>query len=270
MEARKSPRILKPPKDSLALKGWMDQLLNEFNQSQYLETDPLGHVYDYQSNEDRELVSLIAALFSFGNVVSIRSTLREILKPLGSTPRQTLINLSDREIQMRWKNSYYRFYSSGDIQHLIMRLRSLYKTNSSIESFFSESMKADVFSGLGALRQFFIADAKVTPGIRFMFSDPHEGPSKRWHMWLRWVVRKDSIDLGLWKILKPSQLTLPLDTHVFDMVRYLGLTKSKTPTRRAALEVTERLRLWDPEDPVKYDFALCRLGVLGYKRQLMC
>jgi uncharacterized protein (TIGR02757 family) len=268
MEARQAPRIVKPPQNRQDLRRWMDNLLIEFNHSSYLETDPIQLVYGYSAKKDREVAALICALFSFGNVRSIKSSLREILKPLGQHPYQNIITLRKTDIHKNWEHSYYRFYTSNDIQNLFLRLQSLLKEYKSLENFFSPIAQGDPTKGLSALRNWFL-QSSPTRGMRFMFADPMASPSKRWHMLLRWLVRKDEIDLGLWTSLKPSQLILPLDTHVFDMVQHMGLTKSKTPSLRAALEVTEQLLEWDPQDPIKYDFALCRLGVLGYKKALL-
>ncbi|MDB5038194.1 MAG: hypothetical protein JWQ35_1722 [Bacteriovoracaceae bacterium] len=250
---------------SLKTKEWLDGVLGEFNRSSYIYSDPLKIVHSYQTKEDQELTALIAALFSFGNVVSILYTVERLLEPLGEHPHQKLLSLKDKDFREIWGKSYYRFYSSTDIIFLFRRLQKILKDVESFESAFVQNWNEDMIETLFKFRILFTKDAPKSGGVRFMFANPKEGCAKRWHMFLRWMVRKDEVDLGLWSRVPKSHLIQPLDTHLFQIGRALKLTERKTPSLLAALQMTERFKEWDPEDPIKYDFALCRLGVLRQK-----
>jgi uncharacterized protein (TIGR02757 family) len=249
------------------LKAWLDSVLVEFNHKGFLETDPISNVHSYQNSEDQEFAAFLTALFAFGNVKSILSVSRALLSALGPSPVNKLKSMSSHEIKKTFGKFYYRFYSSEDILHFMKRLQIFLKEEQNFGNFFERNWNNDTFEGLAALRSFFLADIKMTAGLRFMFADPHQSSSKRWHMFLRWMIRKDDIDLGLWNFIPKNRLILPLDTHLFDISRNLGLTQRKSPSRLAAIEITERFKEWDPEDPIKYDFALCRLGILKLKNQ---
>lgn len=241
-------------------------MLNEFHQPTFLKTDPLSVVYQYTQPKDQEVIALIAAIFSYGNVSSILRTLKQILAPLGETPADRLANFSTIEIQREWKNSYYRFYSSKDIVFLMLRLRDLLKEYQNLENAFLSGPSGPIQSALSHFQKLFLDGSPRSYGQKFMFSNALISPSKRWHMFLRWMVRKDQIDLGLWKRVSKAELLIPLDTHLFQIGRALRLTKRKTPSLFAALEMTEKFRKWDPADPIKYDFALCRLGILRIRK----
>jgi len=253
------------------IKIWLDQTLKEFHHLDFLDTDPISIVHRYPKAEDQEVAALVAALFSFGNVRAIKNVLESVLGPLGSTPRDSLLLLTDRDFENISGSTYYRFYRGKDISLLLRGLRNLISNHGSIAEFLRSHWRGDIFDLLQTLRAELLQvnqSRQVSRGLRFMYADPHAGAAKRWHMLMRWMVRKDQIDLGLWNFIPTSALIQPLDVHLFEVSRGLGLTKLKSPSRKAALEITECFRKWDPTDPIKYDFALCRLGILGLKNDL--
>ncbi len=251
------------------LKIWFEDLIAEFNRSSFLMNDPLGIVHEYQKTSDRELVALIAALFAFGNVKCIRQAVRNIVTPLGAHPAATLQNLNTREIKDIFRNNYYRFYSTNDIHQFLTVTKKILADYGTIENAFSS---ADSDQPIDCITHFRNIALKMLPrnnisrGLRFMFSDPRAGTSKRWHLYLRWMVRKDDIDLGLWKSLKPAHLIQPLDTHIFQIGRELKLISSKSASLKSALEMTHQFQQWSPDDPIRYDFALCQLGIQKLRR----
>ena len=241
-----------------ALKSILDAEVERRNHEQelsYDRPDPLLVASRYRD----EKIALICAFFGYGNA-------HQIVKFL-DTLDFSLLEKSEEEIIQGLKSHYYRFQKSGDVAALFIALKRLEKL-STLEDVFYEgySVHSDILEGLWHLID--TLDSLYpyhTQGYRFLIgSVPRKplraGTFKRYMMFLRWMVRSDSLDMGLWKRIDKSRLVIPLDTHTFHVSRRLGLLKRKTCDMKAALELTEQLRKFDPEDPVKYDFALYRLG----------
>lgn len=217
--------------------------------------DPLLVATKYQD----ETIALICALFAYGNA-------RLIVKFLQSLDF-SLLEQSDNEITKTLSSHYYRFQNSEDIASLFIALKRL-KEIESIENIFYAGYKKEenVLDGLWE----FIETLKSilsykSRGYNFLVgSVPQKmtaiGTYKRYMMYLRWMVRKDNLDLGLWTKIDKKDLLLPLDTHTFKVSQRLGLLKRKTYDMKATIEITQRLRKFDKNDPIKYDFALYRLG----------
>ena len=211
------------------------------------------------SAHNDETIALICALFAYGNA-------RLIVKFLQSLDF-SLLDASDETIKNTLSSHYYRFQNAQDVATLFIALKRL-KNVDSIENIFYEGYKKEenVLEGLWE----FITTLKSqishkSRGYDFLVgSVPKKvsgmGTYKRYMMYLRWMVRKDALDLGLWTKLDKKDLLLPLDTHTFKVSQRLGLLKRKTYDMKAVIEVTQRLRKFDCHDPIKYDFALYRLG----------
>jgi len=211
------------------------------------------------SRHNDETIALICALFAYGNA-------RLIVKFLDSLDF-SLLEASDDVIRQTLTSHYYRFQNADDVAAIFIALKRL-KDVDSIENIFYEGYKKeeDVLEGLWH----FIATLKSVKthksrGYDFLVgSVPKKvqsaGTYKRYMMYLRWMVRDDALDLGLWKKIDKKDLLMPLDTHTFKVSQRLGLLKRKTYDMKAAIEVTKRLKKFDKDDPIKYDFALYRLG----------
>ncbi len=206
-----------------------------------------------------ETIALICALFAYGNA-------RLIVKFLQSLDF-SLLQSSDEVIRDTLSAHYYRFQNAEDISTVFIALKRLREMDS-IENIFYEGYKKenDVLVGLwkliGALKSTVTYKSR---GYDFLLgSVPKKksaiGTYKRYMMYLRWMVRKDNLDLGLWTKVDKKDLLLPLDTHTFKVSGRLGLLKRKTYDMKATIEITKRLRTFDKDDPIKYDFALYRLG----------
>ncbi|SMC09768.1 TIGR02757 family protein [Nitratiruptor tergarcus] len=216
--------------------------------------DPLFVARKYKD----EKIALVCALFAYGNA-------KQIVKFLKSLDF-SLLACSEKEIKKI--TSYYRFQNSQDVANLFITLRRI----DSLQEHFLQGYKKDG-SVMGGLRSLIAALRKInrfsSPGYDFLLGKlPHlkyKGVSayKRWHMFLRWMVRKDDLDMGLWSGVEKSDLIIPLDTHTFNVSRKLGLLHRKQYDLAAAMELTNNLKKFDPHDPVKYDFALYRLGQTG-------
>lgn len=228
----------------------------------YNKPDPLL----IAKKQSDEFAILLCALFAYGNA-------GQIVKLLDSFDFD-LLNSSEETIKKSLQTHYYRFQNSTDIEHIFMALRRL-KQNNSLEALFYEGYQKEhcVLEGIDAVIK---AILSTTPhrsqGFTFLLSQPfkrdrqgkikHIGNAayKRWNMFLRWMVRDDCLDLGLWKGVSRADLILPLDTHTFKVSQKIGLLERKTYDLKSALLITQKLKNFDALDPIKYDFALYRLG----------
>jgi len=204
-------------------------------------------------------ISLICALFAYGNV-------KQIVKFLDSLDFD-LLNKSDEEINEALKNHYYRFQKSEDIIALFIALKRLNAQTTLEEVFLSGYKdKHSVIDGINAaISKILSLYPCSSRGYNFLIGKvttktKGAGALKRWMMFLRWMVRKDSIDMGLWNGVDSADLIMPLDTHTFNVGIKLNLLKRKIYDLEAAIELTNTLRGFDKRDPLKYDFALYRLG----------
>ncbi|MEA1879097.1 MAG: TIGR02757 family protein [Campylobacterota bacterium] len=211
------------------------------------------------SKYNDETIALICALFAYGNANLIVKFLH--------TLDFALLEASDETIKHTLSSHYYRFQNSEDVASLFIALKRL-KSYDSIENIFYEGYKKEenILDGLwhfiACLKSQYTNESR---GYNFLVGTVPKkrsgmGTYKRYMMYLRWMVRKDNVDLGLWSKIDKKDLLMPLDTHTFKVSQRLGLLKRKTYDMKAAIEVTNRLRKFDKEDPVKYDFALYRLG----------
>ena len=211
------------------------------------------------SKYNDETIALVCALFAYGNAKLIVKFLQSL--------DFSLLEVSDKEIQKSLSSHYYRFQNSEDISTLFMALKRL-KNVDSIENIFYEGYKKEE-NVLDGLWEFIGTLKSVLPhksrGYDFLVgSVPQKmsgiGTYKRYMMYLRWMVRKDALDMGLWSKIDKKDLIMPLDTHTFKVSQRLGLLKRKTYDMKASIELTQRLKKFDSLDPIKYDFALYRLG----------
>jgi uncharacterized protein (TIGR02757 family) len=240
------------------IKTLLDKEVQERNKTSelsYEKPDPLLIASKYQD----ESIALICALFAYGNAGLI-------VKFLGSLDF-SLLDSNEERIRKELSSHYYRFQKPEDVIAVFIALKRL-KEIDSIENIFYEGYKKEhnILDGLwcfiDTLRS--ICSHK-TQGYNFLIgSTPKKvssaGTYKRYMMYLRWMARKDELDMGLWSKIDKKDLLMPLDTHTFKMSRKLGLLKRKSYDMKAVLELTDRFRQWDKNDPVKYDFALYRLG----------
>ncbi|WP_024955139.1 TIGR02757 family protein [Sulfurospirillum arcachonense] len=235
-----------------------------------LEKEIIKRNSHFELNEDKpdplliasiykdEYISLICALFAYGNVQSIMKFLKSL--------DFSLLEKNNTILEKSLEKSYYRFQSNQDVIEFFKTMKLL-KQSTSLESQFYEGYKKkfDVMEGLSFIISYmYDLNSYRSRGYEFLIGKiptcKNNSPYKRWHMYLRWMVRKDNLDLGLWTSIDKKDLLMPLDTHTFNIGQKLGLIKRKSYDFKAVLELTEALRKFDINDPVKYDFALYRIG----------
>ena len=235
--------------------------------------DPVHMVHRYRTNADREVVGFCAAALAFGRVESILSTLELLLEVVGPAPFEFIKSFEPNRHRQDLYLLKHRWIRGIDIVALLWIIRRMVERSGSIERFFAEGY-VDEASDIGnALESFsqralqidlsmVYGEETPTTGVRYFFPKPSSGSGcKRLNLFLRWMVRKDEIDLGVWSLISKSKLIIPLDTHIVRVGQCLNLTKYRSPSWRMAVDLTASLRVLAPNDPVKYDFSLFRLGM---------
>lgn len=258
------------------LKLRLDRLYRAFD-NRYLETDPLEFVHRYKSPGDREVVGLIASGLAYGRVAGIRKSVERVLGVMGKSPCAFTMRFDPQRHQGFFAGFKHRFNTGSDISCLIWFARRMMEESTTIGRFFMKGYSPSDKNVKDALTAFSknvlslshggIYGKGTLPagaGVRFFFPSPEDGSAcKRLNLYLRWMVRRgDALDFGQWKGVDPAKLVIPLDTHIARISRNIGLTARTTSDWRTASEITDALAELDPKDPVKYDFALCRLGIL--------
>jgi uncharacterized protein (TIGR02757 family) len=275
-----------------SLQKILAKLQSDFHQEQYLATDPLEFVHRYADPWDQEVVAVISALLAYGKVKQIRRSVEDALERINRvapSPSEFVKSLRSTDgriaAQTAFRGFVHRFNVGADLVLLLTLLSISWQTYGSLGAHFMSHLEpeakdfGDALNGLirDWKKRAKTENARVARGsFGYLLTAPEDGSAcKRWCMLLRWMGRKDVVDPGLWtegsglaqtfpagRWLKSSQLIIPLDTHTGRISQYLALTQRKSLNWLAALEVTESLRGCDPLDPVRYDFALCRLGIL--------
>ena len=261
------------------LKSALDELCRRYDR-RYLDSDPVGIVRRYDDPRDREIVGLLAAGLAYGRVASIRGSLDRLLVLLGPRPSRFVLGFDARRDARRFDGFVHRFTRGRDVALFLHLVRQL-AAKDGLEAAFLKGLDAGEPTIGPALDAFgralfagdarpFVASGRVPrdDGARWLLSMPGAGSvCKRSCLFLRWMVRPDDgVDCGVWRRVEPRRLVLPLDVHLQRVVVALGWTRRRTAGWPMALEATERLRRIDPDDPVRYDFALSRLGILGLLR----
>ena len=245
---------------------------------QHLANDPLSFCHRYSNPADQEVAALIASAFAYGGIKIILRTLGTIFAELGPAPRSYVENFTPNTALKTFRGLKHRFNDGRDLVALLWSIRLMIEKSGSVNAFFlrfHDPSAKDVTAALNGYSAAVLAldyrpifggaQATAPTGsyFPFLFPAPAAGSAcKRLCMFLRWMVRpKDGIDLGIWHGVAPSQLVIPVDTHISRICSYLDFTRRTNADWRMAQEITGALRRLDPSDPVKYDFALAHLGI---------
>lgn len=258
-----------------ALRQSLERLSREFDYGARVGRDALQFPLRYGDPRDREVVALLSACLAYGRVELFARQLERVLGAMGSSPGAFVREFEPRRDGGAFRGFRYRFNRPLDLVAFCVAARDLLARYGSLEKCFLAG-DPDERGPIGpALERFARAfrDAdlrEVFPrgrpsrGYRHLFPLPSTGGAcKRLHLFLRWMVRREPPDLGLWRSIAPSRLLIPVDTHIENMSRAIGLTRLRSRTWRMAEEITARLAAIDPDDPVKYDFALCHTRMSG-------
>ena len=254
------------------LKQKLEYHYKAFDRSK-LEPDPLQFLHLFIDEKDIEVVGLIASIFAYGNVKQIENTLKKILSVFNGKPYLFIKNFNPNYLK-KLNGIKHRFYSEEDVSRLFITINKEINRHKSIKQIFLQGYNIsdeNVKNGISNFSKHFINSfietfGEVSDGIKFMFPLPEKGSAcKRMNLFLRWMVRKDELDFGLWKEISTSKLVIPVDTHIARISRLLNLTKRKNADWKMAEEITSKLKKYDSEDPIKYDFAICHIGIRKLK-----
>lgn len=262
---------MKFSKKEILLKNRLNKHYKNFDFSQ-ISPDPLEFPHRFKNPLDIEISAFISATFAYGNIKQIIATLEKIHRIMGKSPHQFVMNFSKKD-EARFKGVIHRFYNTEDIITLFKILKIVYQNYGSLKFLFllyyfeeEKNLKESISFFSCHMLDLGSKIASVTPGVKFMFPSPYNNsPCKRINLFLRWMVRRDALDFGLWNEILPAKLIIPVDTHIAKICTNLKLTKRKNITWLMAEEITENLKKYDSIDPVKYDFALCHIGMRNLK-----
>jgi len=251
------------------LKQKLDYHYNIYDRSK-LEPDPLQFLHLFNDEKDIEVMGLIASIFAYGSVKQIANSLNKIIEITKNEPYNFIRQFDFQKDKIRFNGLKHRFYTERDVTHLFSLIQTAYIEFGSLKNLFVKGFDKNdenVKNGVTNFSEYFLNSYKkmygdFSNGIKFMFPLPQKGSAcKRMNLFLRWMVRKDELDFGLWNEISPNKLIIPVDTHIARICKHLKLTNRKNVNWKMAEEITGKLKRFDPVDPVKYDFALCHIGM---------
>jgi uncharacterized protein (TIGR02757 family) len=252
-----------------------DGLFRKFHRPVFLKNDPLVLVHLFKGAANIETAGLVAAALAYGRVEQIEKSLKRIFRITGPSIARFADTRSFEDKRKAFAGFKHRFNDGDDVALLFEAIRVVRKRYGSIGNCFVAGYQRehpDVGAALDLFSSRFLEVAEEIQGgkkksFEFFFPSPGSGSAcKRLNLYLRWMVRKkDGVDFGLWKKVPASKLVIPVDTHVAACGRRLMFTRRNTADWRMAMEITENLRKYDADDPVKYDFAICSAGKLAFR-----
>ena len=247
----------------LISKEQLESLYAFYNSRKWVHPDPLEFLYDYGELNDREVAGLIASSLAYGRVAQILKSVSGVLEKMGPSPCGFLVSSTPSSLRCVFSDFKHRFTTGEELALMLMGTKFVIERYGSLYNCF--------------LSGFNDGDETILTGLSYLVSElrtnlngksnsllpmPEKGSAcKRWNLFLRWMVRKDQVDPGGWNRVSPARLIIPLDTHMHRICLSLKLTERKNADMRTAIEITCAFRKMEPEDPVRYDFALTRLGI---------
>jgi uncharacterized protein (TIGR02757 family) len=241
----------------------LDELYGLYNRREYVRPDPVEFLYDFPDLRERELVGLIASSLAYGRVNQIAKSVASVLKRMNPSPFSFLQESSRKQIFSTFSDFQHRFTTGDEVALLLWGAKHVIERYGSLYACFLDGLRDDEATILPALSAFVREITAVSPVNRnSTLPSPMRGSAcKRLNLFLRWMVRQDEVDPGGWTKVPLSKLIVPLDTHMHRICSRLDCTRRKQADMRTAIQITDTFRTITPEDPVRYDFALTRLGI---------
>jgi uncharacterized protein (TIGR02757 family) len=256
---------------SPGLKKLLNDKVIQYNQPSFIEKDPVSVPHRFQQLQDIEIAGFFAALFAWGNRTSIINSCNRLLLAMDNAPYDFVKNHKATDLKPLL-SFVHRTFNATDLFWILHFLQGHYQRYDTLETAFSQfinPLSTDITQALIGFHEYAFASPDAPERTRKQISTPAKNSAcKRLNMYLRWMVRQDPglkkphVDFGIWTQIKPAQLICPLDVHVGNVARRLNLLDRTQNDWKAALELTESLRKFDPADPVRYDYALFSLGVI--------
>ncbi len=243
------------------LYEFLEEKVVEYNQKSFIDSDPVSIPHEFDKKEDIEISAFLTATIAWGRRSMIIANARKMMQLLENTPYDFVMNASEDELK-RLQSFKHRTFNGDDLRLFVWRMRDIYRNSGGLENALLNTPD-NLAVSISNFKKMFFA---LTPDSRSVkhISDPlKHSAAKRINMFLRWMVRKDKagVDFGLWKRISPAALKIPLDVHSGNTARKLGLLHRKQNDWKSVEELTAQLQMFDPDDPVKYDYALFGLGV---------
>ncbi len=253
------------------LKEVLEKLYAKYNRSEFIPPDPLQFLYKYSNPADKEIVGFISAVLAYGRVEQIEKSLTDLFSRIGPSPYAFVRDFGEAERE-RLSTFKHRFTTSQDISDLLQVLRDVFEDNGCIENYFLlgySKTDRNIISALSKFSKSLVTihanrhSGQISRGLKYLLADPSaKSACKRLNLFLRWMVRKDDVDLGLWSSIDKAKLIVPVDVHMGRLCRIIGLHNRKNISLSTAVQITEGFAKIEPADPAKYDFALSRIGIL--------
>jgi uncharacterized protein (TIGR02757 family) len=245
------------------LKDKLEELYLNYNKREYVNPDPLLFLYDYKDKEDIEIAGLIASSLAYGNVKQIIKSVGKVLTVMGPSPYDFIKTTKYHELIKHYSGFKHRFTTDTQLADMLIGIQNIIINQHSLGNAFLKYFKSageNIIDALGL----FVKDLKGGDENKKSSLLPvvhKNSASKRLFLYLRWMIRKDDVDLGLWQDIPTSKLIIPLDTHMYSISSHLGMTHRKSADLKTAKEITSGFAYINPEDPVKYDFVITRMGI---------
>jgi len=246
-----------------ALKDRLDGLYDAYNRREYVAPDPLQFLYNYERVEDREVAGLVASALAYGRVAQILRSVSAALEAMEPSPAAFLERSSKSALYRTFRLFKHRFTAGAELARALFGAKKVIEAYGSVNACLASALD-DGDETVAKALAFLVRELRAGGGLGSggLLPSPVDGSAcKRLHLYLRWMVRRDAVDPGGWTGVPPSKLVVPLDTHMYRFGKSLGFTPRARADGKAALEVTAAFREIAPEDPVRYDFALTRLGI---------
>lgn len=245
------------------LKEFLDEKVELYNHPNFIESDPIQIPHRYSLKEDIEIAGFLSATIAWGNRKMIISNAKKLMELMGNAPFDFVMSHTKKDLDTL-QQFVHRTFNGEDCKTFVMALQNIYQNHQGSEAVFAQNQTdQSMQESISKFKSLFF---EIPHSYRTQkhISDPlNNSAAKRLNMWLRWNCRQDQkgVDLGIWKSIPSSKLSCPLDVHSGNVARKLGLLTRKQNDGKALSELDANLRLLDPQDPVKYDFALFGLGV---------
>ena len=253
------------------IRDILERLYARYNHKKFIPPDPLQFVYQYTNRADMEIAGFLSAVLAYGRVRHIEKSLTNLLGNIGDSPFEFVLSFG-KDKRRQLQDFKHRFTRGDDISDLLALLKKILVENGSIEKFFLLGYRKTDRNIIPALSNFcdsltcmHVAEhnGRMSRGLKHLLTTPAGGSAcKRLNLFLRWMVRNDDVDTGLWKSIDKAKLIVPVDVHMARLSRILGFYNRKTVSLATAVKITEGFAEFEPADPVKYDFALSRIGIL--------
>ncbi|MFQ6035549.1 MAG: TIGR02757 family protein [Sedimentisphaerales bacterium] len=253
------------------LKEVLERLYTKYNRSEFIPPDPLQFLYKYSNPADKEVVGFLSAALAYGRVEQIEKSLTDLFGRMGPSPYAFVRDFGEAGRE-KLRSFKHRFTTGQDISDLLQVLQDVFEQKGCIENYFLLGYSEKYKNIIPALSKFCESllevcakkyNGRINQGLKYLLANPSAGSAcKRLNLFLRWMVRKDEVDLGLWSSIDKAKLIVPVDVHMARLCRILEFHSRKTVSLSMAVQITEGFAKIVPADPVKYDFALSRIGIL--------